>query len=503
MAGRQVLRRAVALVATVAAGVAPGWSLANPASAEGEVTVTWPTPTKINPDTMGYEVVTSGTDPATDHFFIYAFDGSSADHRTVPVEADGSTELAFAEVEGRVKVSITRCAPHCFPLAADRYLELRTRLDPSPGDVFSWGVAGPAEDRQEVTFEPHGVTAVDATWQVFEHGTGDNGEPLTTGSVEDAAVPFTLPPLGDVGWVHGKMYEIQVSYEADTDWGRLRATTVQPFTWDEHADLAVRLSADTVYPVEDDYVDELKVWVEWGSDVPRSTSITIRNQADEVVYQSEFPEWNYADRAAFFWLPRTRNNPVPEGTYKVTATMTDRAGNTTEVDRWVDVSHLQRKMVTWSRTVRAGEVLIEKNVGRCASLKRPARARWRGSLGYRSDGSCSRARQTVVSTVHGVYIPYSHRDRYEVRVSAWGGAGRGAPGSSLQMFYMDRGSDWEDGGRFKPSLGLHHGYDKRSAIVQGQDDREPYVIWTVGLGGGYRYDVKHFTVRVRYLTLAY
>ncbi len=193
-----------------------------------------------------------------------------------------------------------------------------------------------------------------------------------------------------------------------------------------------------------------------------------------------------------------------EGTFTATIDIEDRAGNTQQIDREVEVVNKELRLVEWRQTYRADEVMIDRGVGRCGALKRPARAAWRGSIGYRTNSTCRRPQWWFASTTHGVYVPYSFTDKYLVRVSAYGGKPRTDERSYLKMFYRNRtDDDWVDAGGLEDRVGPQHGWEKRRSVVLGQDDKNPYVLWSVGLAGGYNCDVKSFTVVVSYETLTY
>jgi hypothetical protein len=482
--------------ATIAAGLV---GVAATAATTADVSVVWPASTTINPqtDTTAFEVLTTGTDPSTDLFSISPFGPSS----NVPVEADGSTVVPLPDVEGAVWITLYRCGTNgCAALAPSHRIELRTRLEPSDNYLFT-PYTGPLAPVDPVSFEPAEVTTVDVTWEIFESPSNESSVPVLSGHVDGAPVPFTMPKLHAGDLVHWQLYDVRIHYEADTSWGRLEADSEQDgIRWDEHVDVAFKQNVRLFYPIFDGYRDKFFLTGTWDDEYVRRFDVTVRDEAGQLVYEEDDDDYPKPSGTRLWWEPGS----TPDGTYTMTVRITDWAGNTGQVDRKVEVIDQRLRSLEWKRTFRADEVLIAKGVGRCGSLEMPARRAWRGSIGYRTDAHCARPRQWFASTSHGVFLPYSVTDKYWVRVSVYGGKPRSDERSYLKMFYRNRADDdWVDGGQLGDRVGLHDGYEKRNGVVLGQDEQKPYVVWNVGLGGGYNYDVKSFTVALRYQALTY
>lgn len=506
MAGMRGFRRAAALVALTVSLVASGLAATGPAAAEGEPVITWPTSIRINPETATYEVQTTGTDPATDRFRV-------GDVKT-PVDADGTTSVGFPAFDGQtfMVVILQRCTPTCQTLGISPYLDVRDRIS-----VHGWRHAspsiGPHYQSSELSFSLPDVTAVHYEWEVFEGAYDPTSTPIASGTLDDPEPPFFMPPFGDLDLVQAgdppQLYSARVKVMAATPWGPMPAEIVDTFSWDELVDMrARRMSPAIVYPVRDDFQDFVDIRLRWASgDDPQETALRVLDSSGAMVRQIS-AEYGYHqfddDDLRISWDGRDDSGQlVPEGAYELELTARDFPGNAYQWRTNVEVSHRRRQWITWRRTFPANEVLIDKYIGRCAALRRPARPAWRGSLGYRSRSDCGNPEQSVVSTVHGAYIPYSYFDSYQLRVSVFGGKARGESRSRIALSYRSRRDTWVDGGVLDGEVELHHGSSRTDDVVLGQDETEPYVIWALGLGGGLNYDVKSFTIRVRCLALTY
>lgn len=157
--------------------------------------------------------------------------------------------------------------------------------------------------------------------------------------------------------------------------------------------------------------------------------------------------------------------------------------------------------VAWRRSVRPVDVMTGKTVGRCAALKRPARVGWPGSLGYRSE-RCAPRRQTRITTTHRIAIPASSSDRYDVRVSVFGGKALGVRRSQVRLSYRRPDGTWVDAGVCDGRLRLHPGARADAAVVHGLAGDTPALVWRITATNGARYDVKRFVVDVTYRAAA-
>lgn len=278
----------------------------------------------------------------------------------------------------------------------------------------------------------------------------------------------------------------------------------------EHdVDVDMSLPRDVFYPAVDSYRDRLLVRVFESpstNEVMRSITIRVKDGTGSIVHTVSVDP---ADLAAagtvteIAWDGTIDGALAPEGGYKVQATIVDSSNDEKVVSKDFRLDHAQIRTTIWRRTFRAADVLIDRHVGACAHLKRPARPGWRGSLGYRS--GCRSGNRSVVSTVQGVYLPRPFRSWHHwVRVSVTGGDAAGGPRSSLAYFVYLTSERWSRHVyRFGPSLGRHRGLSYRgTAVVLGRHTQDrPTFLWTVGLCCGAGYDVKSFTVTTSYEAL--
>lgn len=267
----------------------------------------------------------------------------------------------------------------------------------------------------------------------------------------------------------------------------------------------VDLKYDVFYPEYDDYRDSLIVrFVEHPGTDERMRQITMKvyDAAGDQVIQLAGPDLWDLWREGSLEVPSWRSAYAPAGRYTLQVTIIDSTNDrkVVDLDFRLDRAHVQRHV--WKRTFRAADTLIDKGVGRCAALRRPARRGWPGSLGYRS--RCATGQQSVVATAHGVYLPKPFEDwHFDVRLTMHGGRAQGSGGSQLGYTYLNTSGDWVRRREFGSRVGVHRGFKGWGGrFVQGQGTRKrPHFIWSVGLAEGQKYDVKSFTVATTYLVL--
>lgn len=189
-------------------------------------------------------------------------------------------------------------------------------------------------------------TPVDVTWEVVPASTPD-AAPLLTGAA--SGVPAgQVPAIGtnDV-LTHGARYLYRGTFEADVEpYGQVVDEATTRFTWDDTVGAtAIRLGS------RDYYLGK------WFTDVNR------------------------------FYPARDDGR--------------------TATSSGVFVSHEKVQEVTWVRTVTPKRYLTDRFVGRCASLRIPARAAWPGSVGLRSKVTgprCRELRAQTASTIYGMKL---------------------------------------------------------------------------------------------------
>ena len=154
---------------------------------------------------------------------------------------------------------------------------------------------------------------------------------------------------------------------------------------------------------------------------------------------------------------------------------------------------------TFRKTVSAGGSLKDQYVGRCSTLRKPSLRGWTGSLGLYTNTKCRRTfENSLIVTMHAVRTPLGAVKYGDFRVSAYGGAAKAAPRSLAYLEYLNRSEDWVADTRMSTSLTTHHGATRPgSNFVWG--DR--YVVWGAYTAMGAKYDIKNFTVTLKYFVL--
>jgi hypothetical protein len=208
------------------------------------------------------------------------------------------------------------------------------------------------------------------------------------------------------------------------------------------------------------------------------------------------------------WSGRTTAGKlVPEGHYTMELTSTDKAGNTATWSAPITVSHKHLQWTTFTRTVTAAASRTGKPyVGRCSTLASPAKGGPAGSLGFYSRTRCKgTSAQATVATNHGMYIPKALQNQYQwVQVTLNGGPATAAASNYIVMGYVSPSTGkLVHTSQFGKGTGAHAGQriDTASRVVFDMRTSAPYLIWSNGLNGGSRYDVRSYTVRVRYQAL--
>jgi len=253
-----------------------------------------------------------------------------------------------------------------------------------------------------------------------------------------------------------------------------------------------------LYPYRDYYQDSVAITVTrpWGDVEMR---LEIRNAAGAVVKTFVVPT-TYSD-GHFVWRGRdTAGRLVPAGVYTFKATLTDRAGNvSTRTQGSVTVVRKKLLYGLFKRTYSAkGSLLKKVVVGACSTLASPSKRGWAGSLGYYSNNKCSRTvNASVIETRHVARVPEA-LSYGELRISMYGGAARGAGQSVSYLAYLNNSGRFTTTALMAPEVGIHVGpYASGEKVVfPGR-----WVAWDVLNLRGSRYDVKSFTVRLRYKAL--
>jgi len=188
---------------------------------------------------------------------------------------------------------------------------------------------------------------------------------------------------------------------------------------------------------------------------------------------------------------------VPSGLYKLK--VYDADGNVSSTVGSVTVSGLTLVLKTWTHTYTPAGTLADKYVGKCSTLRQPSRRGWYYSLGYYANTKCTSqtAKDSLVSTLHSVFLPKVHQ-YVDIRVTAYGGSAVAKPGSKAVIRYLNTDGDWTSEKTMASTMGYHPGYTKSTNGLVFSDRSFGWGFYT---GFGYQYDVKNFTIVLRYKTL--
>lgn len=515
-----------------AVGIVTGGGLAalSPAAADhSPPVISWPSIAQLNPTSTPYTVTVAYDGP--DHLFMTM--SAPLTFTTQPLASDAATTLVFpADRDGVVTLEPALCPTATYSAESCEQVDDRRNVviyDEYVVEIFGDAASGTPDRRGPgspfgISVKPDGSGTVDVAWEVVPANAPD-AAPLVEGLLDDVPPRGQLPGIGVTdALVDGQQYLYRATFSGEVSpYGPLVGVATNAFTWDganEATGIQFRVDdggsrqplrdVDVFYPVHDlgpyrHWRDYLYVDVLPKEREPVSLDLAIRNSLGTVVRE-------ISGDGTRGWDGRGPDRRVvPEGTYTVEATVTDRRGNVETYEQDVRVSQERIEHATWTTTVLPKRTMIERFVGRCASIKVPARAPWRGSIGLRSSKSGSGCRTLAaqsVTAVHGIYLPRSPIGRYDlydrVQVSAYGGAARGADSAYLVHWYWSRGKEWVSRSQFDRRLRWHDGQMLGSNVVLGDPDEEnPFVIWSVGLAEGAKYDVKRYRVSVRYWVLRY
>jgi hypothetical protein len=211
-------------------------------------------------------------------------------------------------------------------------------------------------------------------------------------------------------------------------------------------------------------------------------------------------EWDGSDFAG---------GALPGGDYLLELTAVDAAGNTSAPDsRPITLDEGRLVDRTARGWIKAKPSMIGKDVRRCSTLKSGVRG-WNGSLGYHANTRCGTTGvPSVVSSVHGVYVPEAFKDRQRgwfygsMQVKTWGGNSAKRRGSKAILQYWN-GDAWAKDKVMGSSLGAHAGRTTSAKPFIVMDAGKPAIIWGLGTANRNWYDVKKFSLTLRYQAMVY
>lgn len=276
-------------------------------------------------------------------------------------------------------------------------------------------------------------------------------------------------------------------------------------------------SPETFYPREDGYRDRARITFDVSDDsapfdVNYQLMVLIPDAGGALAYTGPVVTVpNPSFGLELYWDGRDDLGAlVPEGPYDLMVHTTDGNGNVEDCHQLFTVDHAKLVKKTFDKTVKAGPSMLDKGVGECSKLAKGVRG-WEGSLGYYSNTRCERdpgpgdeIPPSVVLSINGILVPDAFDNRYhDLTVKLYGGAARSRPISKGILQYVKRLADEaaalaEVGSR----IGTHAGKTVGAKpFIRRDDFDQPYVAWAMLTANGHRYDVKSFTVVLKYTAL--
>ncbi|WP_345521430.1 hypothetical protein [Nocardioides conyzicola] len=497
---------------------------ADPAS---EVTVTWPEYTRFNPTLTTYDIST--TSPGDRHlFYTWGRAGDSYALGQAPVPDSGQLDLAQAP-EGGVQVRIWSCATaqwtvgSCPHVADSPALELRSRMAVT-SHAWETEVVGVGQNHFFFSYapQPPAVGYPQITWELLDTDRTSFDTPihgsLTPQQLEErgqltVGISYVVPADIPTG-----TYYMDVRASLDTvDYGHLEGhinggdavsdglAEIRIDTDPPHLTVDESEIPATIYPADDNYLDYAEIPA--STDVETEGTLEVTDASGAVVHREGellVDGDGYGDEIS--WTGRTTTGKIaPVGSYTMTLTVADYAGNTATWSRSIAVSDKKLQWTVFEQNVSAAASRTGKPlVGRCSTLASPARGGRRGSLGYYSQSRCvGNDKANTVATNHGMYLPKAFRHQYSwSQVTLNGGPATRSRDNYIVLGYVEPRRGRLIGTKvLLRGNGAHDGRRLDSSGIWDLKTDKPYIIWSNGLTAGSRYDVRSYTVRVRYLAL--
>lgn len=468
--------------------------------------VTWPTDPTIGPgQTVSIEV----SDPQGGGELRAQWDPAAGDG-TEKVLTGRNGTFAIDLTDGEGEIRLRRCLPgspyecHTFDPAVSHPLVVRRKLTTVVTAAAGDGAVTVAHPTLTATVDTNSVGSPDLDLVVLN----EQGQPVAVPQPDvdpttDADGVFTFR-LDAVDLPTDAYYTLSGTVTIDDpDFGVLTGP-LRDFLGE-----SVGFYVDTVGPTNDGLtvsrteihpraIDALRAYRTVAISITDSEQLDyhdlleIRNGSGTTVRHLE-PSYESAWLGTATWDGRDDAGAlVPGGTYRVVPV--DENGNPSATTRTVTVAHTAGTLRTYRRTLSAAATTIDKAVGRCSTLRRPALRGWSGSLGYYSNSRCRGSDEaSTVSTLNALRLPVAALRYADARVDTYGGAARRMPRSRglIRLWVGDR---WSAFSVMSRTLGAHTGPRGSGTAV----DRDRWVVWNVATALGNRYDVKSFTVTVRY-----
>lgn len=265
-------------------------------------------------------------------------------------------------------------------------------------------------------------------------------------------------------------------------------------------------SRTTVYPYRDNYQDTVGLTVRTtGYQYYDTVQVKVQRNLDadpelETVRTLATTSSDDVNHRATWSGRRGDGSSAPAGTYTLVGVAFDKAGNRHELAQGT-ITVVRKRLSalrTYKRTASATGTLEAQQVGRCSTLRKPSLRGWAGSMGLYTNTRCRRTfEDSLVLTIHAMQMPRAARYG-DLRVAAYGGAAKAAPRSLAYLAYINRQDDLVASTQMSTRLTTHNGALRPGANFV-FDDR--YVVWSTYTAEGARYDIKNFTVTLKYQVL--
>jgi len=373
-----------------------------------------------------------------------------------------------------------------------------------PHEAWSTPISG----SQKMTTTTIDVWATDGEFTLDWH-LEDSGVPVpgfggsTSGPVQDGYARFVSDGTGAPDGTYELVGSIAVTAEGVTSAPVAFASTLRVDTVGPEI-TSIIPNRSTIYPYlgTAKYPNTVK-FVVTGGDVTPNTRFEFRNGRHQVIsiYGEQAPDGTLV----MSWDGQLSysGSAAPPGTY--TLRFFDDLGNPSSMVGTVNASGLRWVRKVFTRKVTAKASLVDKFVGKCASLRSPSSHRWKGSLGLYTNTRCkSRSfRKGGVQTLHSIKIPASANGEYGgISVDTYGGAAKSKRGSTAVVAMLTTTGKYVNQYETKSRVGRSHPgtrLENQKQVFAGNE-----IAWAVNPSRpGDRYDVKHFYVRVVYRVIGY
>jgi hypothetical protein len=503
--GGFVFRRLVSAAAAGVAAVAVLVAAPLPAHADGDLSVTWPAVTAVNPEVSDYVITVSDTGPG-DLVARWSWQSQPIPHNgqaTLTLPGDGNGEVEIWRCESGTCVDTRVGSP---------FIEVHRAIAYDDPIVLVRHARNPGAWEIEAGKGFPGLTGLTYDWTLRTEG----DEVVGTGSVaDDGGETFDVPaPAGLNEGAHLLDIDVRGTFAG----APIQSASTQTVQVDVDLTAPPITIGDFARPwllPYDKHWDEF--WIYASTNEWASFEVNVMNGDATVLgpasaaYQTE-----YDGSVNAFWDGRIGEVVMPPGEYFFEVIAMDEAGNVSVA--WSPLfllDHARERMVTRSVMRRAADVVTAERAGRCSALSQPSSHGWAGSLGLHSQVWCDATAKDadVVEVEHELRLPVVGRGVGRrwlglsgswVRLEALGAPARGdRSGSEMLMALVDH--DGRTGQRTRCGGELawcSTGNLTRSpARWISRTGGENVLRWMSTVSGGSRYDVKAYRLTIR--TLAY